>query len=81
MPVWIPPLVRKPVIHHDFTADERLQWEGRQHVEAKAATELSSGRFMNSFCLQTGNIDHEVVRGEIVQNVPFGFIAKGQKSS
>jgi hypothetical protein len=49
MPVRIPALVRKPVIHHDFTADERLQWEGCQHVEAKAATELSSGRFKNSF--------------------------------
>ncbi len=30
--------------------------------------------------LQAGYIDHEVVCGEVVQNVPFCLVAKGQKA-
>ena len=32
-------------------------------------------------CLQTSNVDHQVVRGKVIQNIPLGFIAKGQESS
>ena len=56
---------RPPVRDHDFTADERFQWHRRQHVQTKA---------------QTRNVDHDVVRGEIVEDVTECLVAKSDKA-
>ena len=81
--IWIPSLIREPVVFHHFTTHESLQRERSQHVQAEAATQLSNwkGVFRGRSCLQTSNIDHQIIRGEIIQHVSFGLITKSQKSS
>ena len=38
MAIWIPLLVWKVVVRHDFATDESLKRKGGEHVEPKAAS-------------------------------------------
>lgn len=53
----------KVVFCHDFSADEAFQWKCGEHVQAKA---------------ESSDVDHEVVVGEVVQNIALCLASKYQ---
>ena len=65
MQVHVERLAREVVVEHDLAADEGLEGQGGEHVEAEA---------------QAGHVDHDVVAGEIVEHVADGLVAKGEEA-
>lgn len=61
MAIGIELLMREIIFRHDLPADEGLQGQCSEHVEAKA---------------ETGHVDHDVVGWEIVEHVSLGEGAK-----
>lgn len=66
MSVHVEGLIREEVSHHNLAANKSLEGQCSEHVEAEA---------------QTGNVDHGVVRGEVVQHISKCLVAKGEKST
>lgn len=65
MPHGIEGLVGEPESDHDVAADEALERERRDHVEAEA---------------EAGDVDHEVVGGEVVEHVALGGGPEGEEA-
>jgi len=53
------------VVEEDFAADEGLEGEGGEHVEAEA---------------EAGEVDEGVGGGEVVEDVALGFVAEGEEA-
>lgn len=61
MAIRVERLVRKPIVVHDFSADEGLERQGGEHVQAKE---------------EAGNVDHQVVPREVVQHIAPGLVTE-----
>jgi hypothetical protein len=57
MQIHVEGFTGEPVIEHYFSADECFERECREHVEAET---------------KTGDVDHRVVGGEVVEDVSLG---------
>lgn len=58
-------LVREPIIVHDFPTHKGFERQCCEHVETKE---------------EAGDVDHDIVIGEVVQHIAEGFVTKGQVS-
>lgn len=65
MPIWLVRFLGKPVVIHHLPTDETFKWQGSKHVKAKA---------------ESGDVDEDVVGGEIVEDVAFGEGAEGEEA-
>jgi len=61
MAIHVERLVRKVVERHDFSADKAFQRQSREHIQSEA---------------ETGNVDHDIVGGEIVQHISLSHVAE-----
>ena len=81
MTVEIPRLVPKPIIGHNFSADERFKRESGQHIETEAAGEaLVCHPNAPIPILQAGYVDHDVVLREVVQHISQGLVPERQEA-
>lgn len=62
MKIHVEGFTRKPVVHHDFAANEGFEREGGEHVETKT---------------ESSNVDHNAIFWEVVEYIPFGERTKG----
>lgn len=65
MQVHVERFAREVVVEHDLAADKGLERQRGEHVEAEA---------------QARDVDHGVVRGEVVEHVAQGLVAEGEEA-
>lgn len=65
MQVHVERIAGEPVVEHDLAADEGLEGQGGEHVETEA---------------EPGNVHHDVVTREVVEDVTFGERAEGEEA-